>query len=222
MTTKAAMTNKPPVAPFRDCRLECGQAEPGICAEDSDFSQRKTTRSEQRVEDHLDEQDLNQRRLLHVGVGNSSLAQRLAASLSAIDGITIMANEKVRADQLGLKNYHVAMLNKFSNALPGALPGGYDYIVDVNLSSFCCCRSHFHAMLTAYRTLLRPGGFLLTDLDGMLWIEKGVDRRWLLDFDDLVWLASHYDWEPVPISDMILALRKPAVDRPVPADDLLQ
>jgi hypothetical protein len=215
------MSNKPPVAPFRECLLACGQAEAGICAEDSDFSERKTTRSEQRVEDHLARQDLAERRLLHIGVGNSSLAERLAPALAAIDGITIMANEKVRADHLGLKNYHIVMINKFSNALSTALSGGYDFIVDVNLSSFCCCRSHFHAMLTAYRVLLRPGGVLLTDLDGMLWIEKGVDRRWLLDFDDLVWLASHYDWEPIRISDMIFALRKPSADRSVQAADLL-
>jgi hypothetical protein len=216
------MTNKPPVAPFRDCRLECGQAEPGICAEDSDFSQKKTTRAEQRVEDYLARQTLDQRRLLHIGVGNSSLALRLAPSLGAIDGITIMANEKVRADHLGIKNYHVALINKFSDGLRGALPGSYDFIVDVNLASFCCCRSHFHVMLSAYRALLRHGGLLLTDLDGMLWVEKGVDRRWLLDFDDLAWLAAHYDWEPVRISDMILALRKPTVDRHTEASDLLQ
>jgi hypothetical protein len=216
------MTNKPPIAPFRECSLECGQALPGICAEDSDFSTRKTTRSERRIEDYLSKLDLGHRRLLHIGVGNSSLAQRFAGTLETIDGITIMANEKIRADQLGLKTYHVAMINKFSEEFKTALPGQYDFIVDVNLSSFCCCRSHFHAMVTAYRRLLRQGGLVLTDLEGMLWIEKGVDRRWLLDFDDLVWLASHYDFEAVRIDDMIYALRKPATDRSVKDDDVLQ
>jgi hypothetical protein len=216
------MINKPPVAPFRECRLDCGQARPGICAEDSDFSQRKSTRSELRVEAYLAEQDLSNRRLLHIGVGNSSLALRLAPSLEAIDGITIMPNEKIRADHLGLKKYHVAMINKFSPDLRSSLAGRYDFIVDVNLSSFCCCRTHFDAMLTAYRALLKRGGQVLTDLDGMLWIEKGVDRRWLLDFDDLIWLASHYDWQAVRISDMIFALRKPAVDGPNKGGGLLQ
>jgi hypothetical protein len=202
---------KPRVASFRDCRERCDQLEPGVCEDDSDYSLKNTTKSELRVEHYLSNGDLRQKSMLHIGVGNSQLATRFAPILSRLDGITIMPNERKRAESLGMANYQVLLANKYAPDLAQRFPRKYDYIVDVNLASFCCCQFHFDAMMKSYAGLLNEAGLVLTDLEGMLWIQKGVDRRWLLDFADLQWIGDHYGLVAIAFDDMIFGFQKPAL-----------
>jgi hypothetical protein len=201
---------KPRVASFRDCRERCDQIVPGVCEDDSDYSLKKTTKSELRVEQYLKSCDLRGKSLLHIGVGNSQLAACFAPMLSRIDGVTIMPNEKQRAEDLNIANYQVLLSNKYAPDLAWRLTAKYDFIVDVNLASFCCCQFHFDAMMESYTRLLNAAGLILTDLEGMLWIQKGVDRRWLLDFADLQWIGGHYGLTAIALDDMIFGLQKPA------------
>jgi hypothetical protein len=200
---------KPKVASFRECRARCDQIEAGICEDDSDYSLKKTTKPEVRVAQQLAALQLANKNLLHIGVGNSEIALAMAATLARIDGITIMPNEKRRADDLEIANYSVLLANKYAPNLAELLPAEYDFIIDVNLASFCCCQFHFDAMMKNYAAVLRPSGLILTDFDGMLWVQKGVDRRWLLDFDDLVWIGREYGLVAVALDDRVFGLQKP-------------
>jgi hypothetical protein len=201
---------KPKVASFRECLARCDQIEPGICEEDSDYSLKKTTQPEVRVAQQLAALQLANKNLLHVGVGNSQIAARMASQLARIDGITLMPNEKRRGDDLMIANYSVLLANKYAPNLAGLLPAEYDFIIDVNLASFCCCQFHFDAMMKNFAAILKSSGLILTDIDGMLWIQKGVDRRWLLDYDDLVWIGREYGLVAVALDDTVFGLQKPA------------
>jgi hypothetical protein len=201
---------KPKVASFRESLRRCGQTEPGVCEDDSDYTLKKTTKSELRVAEYLASCDLTAKSVLHVGVGNSELAVRFANSLERIDGVTIMPNEKTRAEGLNIKNYGVLLANKYAPDLAEHLPARYNYIIDVNLASFCCCQFHFGAMMKNFTALLNPSGLILTDLEGMLWTQKGVDRRWLLDFADLQWVGQEYGLIATAVNDMVFGLQKPA------------
>jgi hypothetical protein len=65
-------------------------------------------------------------------------------------------------------------------------------------------------MMKNFTALLNPSGLILTDLEGMLWTQKGVDRRWLLDFADLQWVGQEYGLIATAVNDMVFGLQKPA------------
>jgi hypothetical protein len=88
--------------------------------------------------------------LLHVGVGNSQLAQRFASRARRIDGLTVSPQEIAHAAALGLPHYTVFMLNKYSPAFGSVMTHTYDWIIDNNLASFACCRYHFLVMVEQY------------------------------------------------------------------------
>jgi hypothetical protein len=175
----------------------------------TDFSLRETTKDQARIEAVLEGMDLADRNMLHVGVGNSGLAQRLASRLHLIDGLTVSSNEKARADALAIPNYRVFLLNKHSHEF--VLPTRYDVIVDNNLASFACCKHHFHLMLTNYLTVLRPRGGILTDRKGMDWVF--ADPRWRLTYEDLMALEAKFPVRAHRLTRHVYALEKTARPR---------
>ena len=96
-------------------------------------------------------------------------------------------------------------MNKYSGDL-GSLPGPFDYIIDNNLASFACCVGHFQIMLGGYTTLLRPGGLMVTDQQGMDWCYG--DGPMTLDFHDLQVLCELYPFEALRLSEQVYALRR--------------
>lgn len=110
-------------------------------------------------------------RILHVGVGSSALARRWAARVAGIDGLTVVEAELAHAERLGLANYRVFLADKYRE-IP--VQGPYDLILDNNLSSFTCCRSHFREMFSRYVDLLAPGGSILTERRGMAYAQRGA------------------------------------------------
>lgn len=105
-------------------------------------------------------------RVLHVGIGSSSLARRHAAAVAWIDGITVVPEERQLAP--ALPNYQAWLVDKHGPGLAG-LPGSYDLVVDNNPGTFACCRRHFEAMFDGYAALLAPGGRILTHARGAGW-----------------------------------------------------
>ena len=81
-----------------------------------DWTQQETTRDQVRIEAVLDTMAVTGASILHVGVGNSRFAQRFASRARRIDGLTVHQNEKTHADALGIANYTVYVLNKYSPA----------------------------------------------------------------------------------------------------------
>jgi hypothetical protein len=199
-----------PHATFDDAAEFCGRLDrPGrglTNVAEVDYSRRETTPDQLRIMDVLAVRDLSGCVLLHVGVGNSALARRLSCRVRRIDGLTIHANEKANADALGLPNYVVYLLNKHSKDL-ACLNADYDFIIDNNLGSFCCCRYHFYMMLDNYVSHLRPRGQVLTDQRGLTWTVDG-NREWKLTWDDMVVLGATFPIRAERVSDSVYALTR--------------
>jgi hypothetical protein len=154
-----------------------------------DWSNKHTTPDQLRIEHALSALQHKDARILHVGVGNSGFAQRWYDKVGDIVGITIAAAEKQHAVELGLPNYTCQLINKYDSKLM-QLTGKFDFIIDNNPSLAACCEFHFFTMWCNYRFLLKAGGMLLTDREGMSWVIPSDDLRWSLDDRDLGWIAD--------------------------------
>jgi len=193
---------------YESCLDVCGNLDnPGVALDaldTIDFSRRETTKDQARIEAELERMDLAGKIILHVGVGNSKLAERFASRVKLIDGLTIAPPEKARADSLGLPNYRVRLGNKYSRAL--RLQNRYDFIIDNNLAGFVCCKYHFHLMWNTYLDALRPGGKILTHQRGMDW--TFADPRWRLGYDDLVALEAKLPVKVSRLTEAVYAIGK--------------
>jgi len=186
----------------------CGQDVPGVGRHNPrvmDLSQRATTEDQQRIEDALQQVLSSNQRLLHVGVGNSSLAARFASRVRQIVGTTLSEAEHRHALSLPIENYRVEMLNKYAPEM-ASLDGHFDVLVDNNPASFCCCLDHFETMLTSYAQLIRPGGIMVTDREGMYWCYDNGPMR--LRFEDLQTIARCYPFAAEQMTSHVFALRR--------------
>ena len=141
-----------------------------------DWTQQETTRDQACIEAVLDTMAVTGASILHVGVGNSKLAQRFASRAHRVDGLTVHQNEKIHADALGIPNYTVYVLNKHSQEFVSVLTNVYDFIIDNNLSSFACCKYHFSVMFENYLWALTSEG---PDLDVPDWYGRVPWRFWV-------------------------------------------
>lgn len=193
---------------WRDAPRWCGRARPGVGQDNTwvmDYTERESTEDQRRIEDVLEPRLRPDDRLLHVGTGNSMLARRFATRVAAIVGLTLSADELRHGASLGIANYRVLQVNKYTPAL-ASLPGPFDYIIDNNPASFACCVGHFQVMLDAYAALLRPGGLMVTDQQGLDWCY--ADGPMTLDFDDLELLCDHYPFRARRLSGQVVALQR--------------
>jgi cyclopropane fatty-acyl-phospholipid synthase-like methyltransferase len=195
---------------WQDVPRDCAQTVPGVGHGNErvmDLSQRGTTADQLRIEAALEELLPAGACLLHVGIGNSSLAGRFAARCGRIVGLALSSAEQRHGDSLAIAGYSIRMLNKYSADLD-ALDGAFDFIVDNNLSSFGCCIRHFELMLASYARLLRPGGLILTDRVGMQWTYRNGPMQ--LRFEDLEAIARSFPFTAQRISGDVFALRRRA------------
>ncbi len=193
---------------YESCLSDCGRSIPGLGIERPelvDYSKQNTTVDQTRIETELERLELFGASLLHVGVGNSQLAKRFSPYVGHITGITVSDAEKQHADSLGLPNYEVHLLNKYSANL-GTLPHRYHFILDNNLAGFACCQKHFGWMMKNYVKLLATQGQIFTDQRGMDWVVG--DPRWKLTFEDLVRLEQKYPLKAVRRTNFVYALRR--------------
>ncbi len=153
------------------------------------WTDHETTTDQVRIEECLDEAANSASAIFHVGVGNSSLARRFSHRASAICGITLHQEEKALADSLGLPNYTVSVINKYSQGMAN-IGSEFDFIIDNNPSSFACCLFHFCRMMVSYNEMLRVGGALLTDELGLGWVVTDGDPAWSLSWENWVRLGE--------------------------------
>jgi hypothetical protein len=139
-----------------------------------------------------------------VGVGNSRFAQRFANRARRIDGLTVHQNEKTRPDALGLPNYTVYMLNKYSPEFVSVITSTYDFIIDNNLASFACCKYHFSVMFENYLPALISSGQILTCQIGM--DAYHGDFGWAMSYADLVSLERQFPILVSKITDVVYAI----------------
>jgi hypothetical protein len=192
--------------PYATYKEYCGSEQPGVALNDEaiDWTQQQTTPDQVRIEAVLDTMALTGAQLLHVGVGNSKLAQRFASRLSGVDGLTVHHNEKIYADALAIANYTVYVLNKHSREVVSVLSHTYDFIIDNNLASFACCKKHFFIMLENYLSLLRSRGRILTCQIGMDAYHD--DFGCTMAYADLVSLERQFPLLVSKLTDVVYAL----------------
>src|SRR5215472_16649639 len=108
-------------------REDCGSEQPGVASNDEaiDWTPQETTPDQARIEAVFDTMALAGAQILHVGVGNSRLAQRFAGRVRSIDGITVHENEKTSADLLAIANSTVYVVNKYSRQVLSVLVHTY-------------------------------------------------------------------------------------------------
>jgi hypothetical protein len=184
----------------------CGNEQPGVATNDEaiDWTQQETTRDQARIEAVLDTMALTGAQILHVGVGNSKFAQRFASRVRRLDGLTVHQNEKTYADALGIDNYTVYVLNKYSREFVSVLSHTYDLIIDNNLASFACCKDHFFVMLENYLSVLPPHGQILTCQIGMDAYHD--DFGYTMTYADLVSLERKFPVRVSKLTDVVYAL----------------
>ena len=119
------------------------------------------------------------KRLLHVGIGNSSLPAQFAADLAEYVGITISLPEIAVFEETfaGVENATAVLLNKYDPRMYSKLHGEFDLVIDTLLKSFACCERHFHQMMEFFALKLKRGGTLITTQTGVLWGWKGNSKR---------------------------------------------
>ena len=172
----------------------CGnETAPGIdeSPRNRDWSQRPSTKDQLRIEDFLSARLTAQTRLLHVGIGNSMLAQRFCHEVASIDGVTITRAEQELALSLRLPGYAPRLLNKYSGAF-AQMGGSFDFIIDNNPSTFACCRRHFARLMLACKSMLAPGGLMLTDRAGLAHLASDAPelKGWSFSAEDWFALAE--------------------------------
>jgi hypothetical protein len=199
-----------PASRYDTCLEVCGKLEhPGLATDQPrwiDHTGLDTTVDQARIEDALENMDVDGRQILHVGVGNSRLAQRFAPRVHLIDGLTVCEAEKKLADSLHITNYTVYFLSKYSREFLIMIKNQYDYIVDNNLASYACCKYHFYRMLDNYLWCLRADGRVLTDQRGMDFTVED-DPRWRLTYEDLVALGQRFPLAVSKVTDTVYELR---------------
>jgi len=177
---------------FPDLPLDCGNArDPGVIYSDDlrDWSDKATTPDQARIESFIDRYDLRNMRILHIGIGNSGLARRFGGRVREIVGTTIDQPEIRVAGSLGISNYSFVIHNKFSGDNT-AIHGTFDFILDNNPTSPCCCIRHLSDLFDLYGEKLAPGGQIVTDLQGLAWVPDDSDPRWSFSFEDLAAVAA--------------------------------
>jgi len=175
---------------FRDLAADCGG--PPIESGDPalrNWSEKWTTPDQLRVERYIDQFDLSEKRILHIGIGNSGFARRFHDRVHEIVGTSLDEPEIKLARSLKYQNYLTMIHNKYSGDSQ-EIRGSFDFIVENNPTSACCCLRHLAELLRLFECRLGGDGQIVTDRVGLAWIPQGANPRWSFDFDDLQAVAS--------------------------------
>lgn len=201
---------------FPELPFDCGRSvDPGVrfSEELRDWSDKATTPDQRRIEQYIDRYDLRQKRILHIGIGNSGLAQRFHRRVKEIVGTTIDDPEMKVARSLGLPNYRFLVHNKFSGD-NGAIEGSFDLIVDNNPTSPCCCVRHLGSLFEFYAGKLTEDGQIVTDRQGLEWVPEDSNPRWSFSFDDLAAVAAVEDLSAYSFDANVFVLSRSAPQPP--------
>jgi len=193
---------------FPEFPLDCGNSHsPGVIysPELRDWSDKATTTDQARMERYIDRFDLRKARILHVGIGNSGLAKRFHSRVGEIVGTTIDDPEMKVAAALQLPNYSFLPHNKFSGRNE-AIKGKFDFILDNNPTSPCCCFRHLAVLFDFYAEKLAGNGQIVTDRQGLAWVPEANHPRWSFDLDDLRAVAAVAGFSVYPMTSSVYVL----------------
>jgi hypothetical protein len=201
---------------FAELPLDCGNSRsPGVIysRELRDWSDKATTSDQARMERYIDRYHLRGARILHVGIGNSGLAKRFHTRIGEIVGTTIDEPEMQVARALPLPNYTFVMHNKYSGR-NGVVDGKFDFILDNNPTSPCCCIRHLAVLFEFYAEKLASGGQIVTDRQGLEWVPQANQPRWGFDLDDLTAVSAVAGFSVFPMTNSVYVLARSAPPPP--------
>jgi hypothetical protein len=195
---------------FAATPFDCTRDTPGIdeMPEWRDWSEIETTADQRRIESALEGLDVDGRKILHIGVGNSKLAQRFASRAAYILGTTICEAEHRRAESLRIPNYDVVVHNKYAKDRVRGRTTTFDFIIDNNPTTFCCCWMHLVIMMEHYAGLLSPTGRILTDKVGLSWVtsDPTANPRWSCSYEDWQAIGRPFNLEAGQLNDDVYTL----------------
>jgi len=153
-------------------------------SENSNFScweNNETTRDEKEIIDYLKNNlhIIKNKKILHMGIGNSELGLTFYKYAKYIDGMTISVPEKIKASNYNCyRNIHIC--NKYNlNDMKQLLKNDYDLIIDQGIKCYACCQTHFEELFKFYILNLSKNGLFITSKYGMNWsgydIKKSID-----------------------------------------------
>ena len=201
---------------FPELRFDCGNDDdPGIIYSEDlrDWSDKATTPDQRRIERYIDRFDLRDKRILHIGIGNSGLAKRFHRRVKEIVGTTIDQPEIAVAGSLAFPNYAATLHNKYAGRDEG-VPGKFDFIIDNNPTSPCCCVRHLAALFDFYAGKLADGGQIVTDRQGLKWVPADSNARWSFNFDDLAEVGALAGFSAFRINHSVYVLSRSAPPAP--------
>ena len=202
---------------FPELPLDCGNSlNPGVIysPELRDWSDKATTTDQARMERYIDRYDLRGARILHIGIGNSGLAKRFHRRVGQIVGTTIDEPEVQVARALSLPNYAFVLHNKYSGD-NGVVERPFDFILDNNPTSPCCCIRHLVRLFEFYALELADGGQIVTDRQGLEWVPDETNPGWSFSFDDLAAVAALAGFATFRMTSNVFVMARSAP--PVPA-----
>ncbi len=147
-----------------------------ITYSDGSWINRKTTADLEKITDFIVKYKSSNLSILQIGIGNSSLFSGVGIKAKRFVGISVVEDEILYAkkkfeEEFG-SAYEVILMNKYSNEI-GNLMGGFDFIIDNDISSYACCKFHFESMLDIYHNLLAQGGCIIVGVDGLGYFDSG-------------------------------------------------
>lgn len=201
---------------FAELPLDCGDSHnPGVIysPELRDWSNKATTTDQARMERYIDRYNLRGARILHIGIGNSGLAKRFHARVGEIVGTTIDPPEIEVAQALALSNYSFVMHNKYSGQNE-VIDGKFDFILDNNPTSPCCCIRHLAALFEFYSEKLASKGQIVTDRQGLEWVPEANNPRWGFDLADLTAVAAVAGLSVFPMTRSVYVVARSEPETP--------
>ena len=137
------------------------------------WENRKTTSDEMEIlQMLLLENDLKNKEILHIGIGNSDFAKNFYLN-NKITGISISKSEINYGESLNNKNYKVFFCDKYSLDFANICKqNNFDFIIDTNLKSYSCCQVSFDFMINNMIDSLKSNGKIITSRNGMNWFKK--------------------------------------------------
>lgn len=135
------------------------------------WENKKTTRDEREIIDYLklNNQLINNKQILHIGIGNSEFGQIFYNKTKLIDGVTITGNERKKGETLQCYN-NIYLCNKYNiNDMKKKCTNNYDIIIDQGIKCYTCCDKHFEDLFDFYVKKLNENGTIIISLYGMNW-----------------------------------------------------
>jgi hypothetical protein len=195
---------------FSATPFNCSRAIPGVdeTPEWQDWTEKDTTADQRRIESTLESLGVDGRSILHIGVGNSKFAERFSSRASYILGTTICEAERRRGLSLNLPNYDVVLHNKYETDRVTGRTASYDFIIDNNPTTYCCCWGHLTVMMEHYAGSLSRPGRILTDKVGLGWVtsDPSANPRWGCNYEDWRAIGRAFNLEARKLNEFVYAL----------------